>query len=726
MKQVLRKGFKHIVVDEVPDPMLTAHHVLIRPHYSLISSGTETASIHPDVLKVVKDNPSHLRTVLNIAKVEGPLQTFDELRAKFSAYAVLGYSGAGVVAEKHPTVKDLEIGDFVAYGGEGTGHGESILTGRNLVARVPEGLPFEQATFATLGSIALNAVRTANLGLGDVVAVMGLGLVGQLVAQLARAQGAVVIGLDLRPERVKLALELGADFAIAGADSVEEAVLSKTNGRGADCVIIAAAAKSPVPAQTALKICRDRGKMVIVGAVEINLPWLEMYLKEIQLLMSRAYGPGSYDPAYEAKGQDYPVSYVRWTENRNMEEFLRAVATGRVQVKPLITHEYPLERASEAYATIMSGGSSLAVVLKYPEADLQPSDVATQVQRRIETPGVTDAVAQVQLAVVGAGGIGRWAHLPAIKKIAGVAVRAIYSSNGARGKTYALRYKAKYCTTDYSEILKDAELNLVLIVSRNQLHARQSIEALRAGKNVFVEKPMALTMAECRDLAAAVKESGKALTVGFNRRFAPDYLRMKERVVKRAGPVVINCRVNSPGISGTYWMADPEIGGAILGEACHFVDLMYWLLESEPVEVSAFSLPTGGKDPVGENNMAATFRFADGSIGTLNYSTIGSKTSQGERVEVFGQGFGVDAQNFTESRVHAAATTRRTSMLPRKGYDLQMSSFLNSLMHGKPLAVDVRDGARATLGCLKMLESAKIGQSCEIDLAEALAEPTSD
>jgi predicted dehydrogenase len=725
MKQVLRKGFKHIVVDEVPDPMLTAHHVLIRPHYSLISSGTETASIHPDVLKVVKDNPSHLRTVLNIAKLEGPRQTFEELKAKFSAYAVLGYSGAGVVAEKHPTVKDLEIGDFVAYGGEGTGHGESILTGRNLVARVPEGLPFEQATFATLGSIALNAVRTANLGLGDVVAVMGLGLVGQLVAQLARAQGAVVIGLDLRPERVKLALELGADFAIAGSDSVEEAVLSKTNGRGADCVIIAAAAKSPVPAQTALKICRDRGKMVIVGAVEINLPWLEMYLKEIQLLMSRAYGPGSYDPVYEGKGQDYPVSYVRWTENRNMEEFLRAVATGRVQVKPLITHEYPLERAPEAYSTIMSGGSSLAVVLKYPEADLAASDATGdqrgQVQRRIETPGVANAVAQVQLAVVGVGGIGRWAHLPAIKKVPGAAVRAIYSSNGARAKTYALRYKAKYCTTDYEEILKDADLNLVLIVSRNQLHARQALEALRAGKNVFVEKPMALTMAECRDLAAAVKESGKALTVGFNRRFAPDYLRIKERIVKRAGPVVINCRVNSPGISGSYWMADPEIGGAILGEACHFVDLMYWLLESEPVEVQAFSLPTGGKDPIGENNMAATFRFADGSIGTLNYSTIGSKTSQGERVEVFGQGFGADTQNFTESRIHTAETKRRTSMLPRKGYDAQMASFLGSLMQGKPLAVDVRDGARATLGCLKMLESAKTGQPCEIDLAQALA-----
>ncbi|MDQ6678232.1 MAG: bi-domain-containing oxidoreductase [Acidobacteriota bacterium] len=721
MKQVLRKGFKHIVVDEVPDPVVTPHHVLIRPHYSLISSGTETASIHPDLLKVVKDNPSHLQTVLNVAKVEGPLHTFDELRAKFSAYAVLGYSGAGVVAEKHSTVKDLEIGDFVAYGGEGTGHGESILTGRNLIARVPEGLPFEQATFATLGSIALNAVRTANLGLGDVVAVMGLGLVGQLVAQLARMQGAVVIGLDLRPERVKLALELGADAGIAGADSTEEAVLAKTNGRGADCVIIAAAAKSPVPAQQALKICRDRGKIVVVGAVEINLPWLNMYLKEIQLLMSRAYGPGSYDPAYEGRGQDYPISYVRWTENRNMEEFLRAVAAGRVQVKPLITHEYPLDRAPEAYSAIMSGGSSLAVVLRYPEADLTvPSDGAA-IHRKIETPGIAAPAGQIQLAVAGAGGIARWAHLPALKKIPNVAVRAIYSSSGARGKTYALRYKAKYCTTDYAEILKDPELNLVLVVSRNQQHASQSVAALRAGKNVFVEKPMALTVEECRELAEAVKESGKALTVGFNRRFAPDYLRVKERVVRRVGPAVINCRVNSPGISGSYWMADPAAGGAILGEACHFVDLMYWLLESEPVEVHAYSLPQGGKEPIGENNMAASFRFADGSVGNLTYSTVGSKASAGERVEVFGQGFGADTQNFTESRVHGASTARSTSMLPRKGYDAQMSSFLESLMHGTPLAVDVRDGARATLGCLKMLESAKIGQPCAIDLAEALA-----
>jgi threonine dehydrogenase-like Zn-dependent dehydrogenase len=278
MKQVLRKGFKDIVVDEVPDPVVTPHHVLVRPHYSLISSGTETASIHPDVLKEVAQNPSQLQKVLEVAKVEGPMKTLAELRAKFSAYAVLGYSGAGVVVEKHPTVKDLEIGDRVAYGGEGTGHGETIVTGRNLVARVPGGVALQHATFATLGAIAMNSVRVANIGLGDTVAVMGLGLVGQLVAQLVRLQGGVVIGIDLKPDRVDLARKLGADHGVSDANAMKEAVLNLTGGRGADCVIVAAAAKSPIPCQQALQMCRDRGRIVIVGAVDVTFPWLEASL----------------------------------------------------------------------------------------------------------------------------------------------------------------------------------------------------------------------------------------------------------------------------------------------------------------------------------------------------------------------------------------------------------------------------------------------------------------
>src|ERR1022692_560660 len=358
MKQVLRKGLKDIVVDEVPDPLLAPGHVLVRPLYSLISSGTETASIHQEgVLKEVAGNPSHLRTVWDAMMATSPLRTLAEVRAKFGEYAVLGYSGAGVVAGKDSRVEDLETGGRVAYGGEGTGHGETILVGRNLVAKVPAEVPFEHACFATLGSIAMNAVRTANIGLGDVVAVIGLGLVGQLVAQLVKLQGGVVMAIDLKPERVELAQRLGADHALGGGASLRSQVGALTGGRGADCVIVAAASKSPAPAQQALEICRDRGRIVIVGAVGMEFPWNEMYLKEIQLFMSRAYGPGSYDPAYEKQGQDYPFAYVRWTENRNMQEFLRLVSSGRISLAPLITHQYPLEEAAQAYQTILDPAS---------------------------------------------------------------------------------------------------------------------------------------------------------------------------------------------------------------------------------------------------------------------------------------------------------------------------------------------------------------------------------
>jgi predicted dehydrogenase/threonine dehydrogenase-like Zn-dependent dehydrogenase len=719
MKQVIRKGIRDIIVDEVPEPMVAAHHVLIRPVASLISSGTETASIHQDsALKEVADNPSHLRKIWSGMQQYGPLRTLAEVKAKYSQeYAVIGYSGAGIVADKHPTVTDLSIGDRVAYGGEGTGHCEVVTTGRNLVARVPDGVPFERACFATLGSIALNAVRIASLSLGDTVVVIGLGLVGQIVAQLARAQGGVVIASDLKPDRIELAGRLGAAH-VAPGDTLTEAVQSITNGRGADCVIVAAAAKSAGPCHAALSAVRDRGRIVVVGAVDVSFPWNEMYLKEVQLFMSRAYGPGSYDPLYEKQGQDYPVSYVRWTENRNMEEFLRLVAIGQVQVEPLVTHRFPLAEAPAAYGTILDASSnSLAVLLQYPEAagPYEP-------KRRIEIHAVAKSQAEIGVGLCGPGSLARWAHLPNLKKIPGVKLRAIHSSSGARAKGNALRFGAAYCCTDYQEMLADSQIDVIAIASRNPQHGRQAVEALRAGKHVFVEKPMALTEEECRELCRAVRESGKQLTVGFNRRFAPFFVEMKKHLGRRKGPAVVNCRVNSPGISGSYWMADPAAGGAILGEACHFVDLMYWLLDSEPVRVSAYSLPTGKQDPIGENNITSSFHFADGSIGSLTYCTVGSKTSGGERVEAFAPGLGLKTESFQRLEIQTGLSRSRKHLWPEKGYERLMESFFRAIREGRPPEVTAVDGLRATLGCLKILESARTLQPVNIDLEATLAE----
>lgn len=725
MKQVVRKGLRDIIVDDVPAPSLRPNHVLVQPAFSLISSGTETASIHKEgVLKTVADNPSHIQKVLDVMRVNGPVQTIAEVRAKFSDYAVLGYAGAGWVIGRHDSVKDLKIGDRVSYGGEGTGHGEVIMTGRNLVARVPDGVPLDVAAFTTLGSIALNAVRIAQISLGETVVVLGLGLVGQLVSQLARLQGGRVIATDLDPSRVELAREAGADSAIVGGASMQSDVMALTNGRGADCVIIAAAAKSAAPCQQGLGVCRDRGRIVVVGAVEMSFPWLEMYLKEIQLFMARAYGPGSYDPAYEQKGIDYPESYVRWTENRNMEEFLRLVDSGGVRLDALVSHRFRLDDAARAYETIMTPGvRSLGVLLEYPsEAPTPgPGEDATTVsgspllKRTVEIAPRGRSGQQLQVALVGAGNIARWAHMPALKRSGVARLRAVYSAGGARGKSYGLRYGASYATSSLDELLADPDLDAVIIASRNQDHAPQALAALQAGKHVFVEKPMALTEDECRELVEAEAASSATLMVGFNRRFAPDYVEMRRRLESRSGPVVINCRVNSPGISGGYWMADPAIGGAILGEACHFTDFFAFLLGSEPQTVSAYSLPTGRAEPIGENNIVASFAFADGSLANLTYCTVGSRTSGGERVEVFGSGIGLVTENFRRMEVLGAVAKRRSRMFADKGYDEQFAAFCQAVTGGATAPVTVQDGTRATVMCLRILESARTGEPCKID-----------
>jgi predicted dehydrogenase len=655
----------------------------------------------------------------------GPVATAREVAAKFSEYAVLGYSGAGVIAAKHATVGDLEVGDRVSYGGEGTGHGERIHTGRNLVARIPKDVGFDQACFATLGSIAMNSVRVAAVGLGESVAVIGLGLVGQLIVQLARAQGARVIAIDLKPERVEAACAAGAEAGCLAGESLQEQVKSATGGKGADCVIIAAAAKSAAPCEQALEICRDRGRIVIVGAVEVAFSWYPAYLKEIQILFARAYGPGSYDAAYEVQGRDYPFPYVRWTENRNMEEFLRLVARKEVNVDSLVTHRFALDDAPDAYRTIMDPGSrSLAVLLQY-RGDEEASSSKPQHTTMLRAKTMA-APGEIGIALIGSGNLARWVHLPILRKIPGTSLRAVCSANPVRAKSYASRFGAAYCTTDFGEVLKDDAISMVVITSRNQHHAKQAIEALRAGKHVFVEKPMALTEEECRDVYQATQESGKLLTVGFNRRFSPFYAPFRTHLARRTAPAVVQCRVNSPGISGSYWMADPAIGGAILGEACHFVDLMAWMLGAEPTQVTAYSLPPGKGEPVGENNLAASFQFADGSIGNLTYCTVGSKTSAGERVEAFQQGLGITSENFKRLNINGSVRLIRRSLFPDKGYKDQMQSFIECLRKGTAPIVTVWDGVRSSIACLRMLESARTGQPARIDVASVLGVPTSN
>jgi predicted dehydrogenase len=324
-------------------------------------------------------------------------------------------------------------------------------------------------------------------------------------------------------------------------------------------------------------------------------------------------------------------------------------------------------------------------------------------------------------ALIGAGNLARWQHLPNLKKMGHASLRAIHSSNGTRGKSYALRFGAAYTATDYKQILDDSDVDAVIITSRNQHHAREALAALEAGKHVFVEKPMALTEQECRDLYRAVRDTGRQLSVGFNRRFSSFYKPLKERLARRTSAAVVQCRINSPGISGSYWMADPAIGGAILGESCHFVDLMYWLLDSEPVSVSAYSLPTGKKDPIGENNVVASFQFADGSIGNLTYCTVGSTTSGGERVEVYAPGVGITTEDFKLLEIKTGSRSKTSKMFAEKGYAAQLQDFVDAIRAGRAPAVTVVDGVRSTIGCLRLMESCKTLSPQLIDLDPVLS-----
>ena len=714
MKQVIRRGLKEIIVDEVADPKPASNHVLVRPFYSLISPGTETADIHTDsIVKEVADNPSHLQTVWNVMMKTDPVSTFNEVRAKFKDYAVLGYSGAGIIIEKDDKVTDLQIGQRVAYGGEGTGHGETINVGRNLIARVPDAVSFQEACFTTLGAIAMNSVRLSEINIGETVAVVGLGLVGQLVAQLVRCQGGVVIAIDLDKRRVEMAKETGADYGLMASETIVQEVKALTNGRGADCVIVAAASSSPKPLQQGVTMCADRGRIVMVGACPIDIPRAEMYVKELKFMVSRAYGPGSYDPTYEKKGVDYPISYVRWTENRNMEEFLRLVSIGKVNVKPLTSHEFALEEAPKAYETIMNGngGGSLAVVLKYPVNETENALESYKPNRKIVVNSAPVNKAEIKFALVGAGNLAKWAHLPALQKIEGANLHAVYSNSGARGKSYAMRFGANYASSDYEEILNDKDIDAILIASRHKDHARQAIDALNAGKHVFIEKPMAITIEECRAIYESVQTSGKQLMVGFNRRFAPYYVEMKKQLAGRTSPIVVSTRMNSPGIENS-WAAESDQGGIVVGEGVHFIDLMYWLTESEPVSVSAYKF--------GDHNVAASLKFADGSIGNFIYTVVGSESSGGELVEVFAPGVSVLSEDFKRLVVKKKKRDGRSKIFAAKGYQEQLESFVRSLKQGSETSITAVDGTRATLGCLLILESARTGEAREFNLNEIL------
>ena len=525
MKQVLLKNGK-VTVDEVPPPTCGDNEVLVANAYSAISVGTElgmiTSSKRSPLLNALK-NPDLIKKALNYVKSKGIKETLSVAREFQELLVPLGYSTAGIVIAKGKNVIDISIGDKVACAGAGkANHAEIVSVPRNLVAKIPERVSFEEAAFTTLGAIAMQGIRRADVQFGETIVIFGVGLIGQLAVQIAKAAGYEVIAVDKKPERVDLAVSMGADLGlVVGKHHLEKEVFIYTNGYGADAVIIYAATRSNEPVNQAMRMIRKKGKVVVVGSVGMNLERQPFYEKEADFLISRSYGPGRYDPLYEEKGIDYPIDYVRWTENRNMQAFLSLLNQKKVNVEPLITAVFPIDEAEKAYDLLLRAKQSpLGILLKYDPSKYVSVTGKIVSPKKLEVSPRT-VKGKINVAVIGAGNFAKGVLLPLMSKIPYYNLRAIVSATGINAKQTALKYGAEYCTTDYNEVLNDEEVNLVIITTPHHLHYPMIMDAAKARKAIFVEKPMCLTEEELNKIVKAISETKVPLVVGFNRRYSP-------------------------------------------------------------------------------------------------------------------------------------------------------------------------------------------------------------
>ena len=547
---------------------------------------------------------------------------------------IIGYSSTGIVIDKAHDIDNINIGDYVSCSGVGyANHAEIICAPKNLTVKLPETIDLKQAAFTTLGSIAMQGVRQAQVQLGEYVVVLGLGLVGQITAQLLNISGCRVIGIDLLKSRVDLAKKSGIYKGIISSkcDPVK-AVLSYTEGIGADVVIICASTESDIPINQAAEMARNRGRITIVGHVGTKYPRGIFYRKELELKTSRSYGPGRYDIEYEEKGLDYPISYVRWTEKRNMEEFTQLLSEKKIDMTPLISNIYPVDKAKEAYQSLIEHKDKvMCTLLQYN----QKKTTSENIKRKIQNNNWKPVKGKINIAVIGCGNFTKTVHLPNLKKIPEYNIYAIVSATGINAKKIAQQYNAKYYTTDYKDVLNDKETDAVLITTRHNLHAKIANDAAKKGKHILLEKPMAINEHELNTLTKTLEKSEIVFTVGFNRRYALLAIKAKELLKERKTPVILNYRINMESWNKN-WMDDKEEGGGrIIGEVCHFIDFCKWLTDSEIKDISAHKIKIDNKDIVESSNCAIIMSHSDGSISTITYTTLGSRELEKERIEIF-------------------------------------------------------------------------------------------
>lgn len=731
MKQILQ-SFKtgEMWLADVPAPLCPAKGAVVRTAASFVSAGTErmlAEFARKGLVGKALQMPDQVRKVLRKMKTEGVFATLEKVQAKLDQPIPLGYSSAGVVVEAGRD-SGFAVGDRVACGGAGfANHAECNAVPRNLIARIPDGVSFADASCATVGAIALQGVRQCEVRLGETVAVIGLGLMGILAVQMLKASGCRVIGFDPNAARCRLAEELGCDRAVSG--NFADEALAFAEGHGVDAVLITAATHSDEPVTVAAEISKKKGRVVATGLVGMNLPRDAYYKKEIDFRLSCSYGPGRYDPVYEEQGVDYPFGYVRWTEQRNMAAFLQLVAEGKVTPSRLVTHRFPFDDALDAYQLLLGVRKEpyLGIVLEYGDQGKAVADMASASlpKRRVDfTPRLARSASPVEtvgVSFIGCGNFAKAVLLPTLKKTADVRLRGICTASGMSCGETGRKEGFAFAATDQGEVLKDAETNLVLVTTRHDLHAAQIAAAVAADKYVFSEKPLCIDEAQLNELINGVggsvgreEDSTRStrltkIMVGFNRRFSPHAKLLKDYFAKRTQPLVMHYRVNAGTIPKDVWIQDPTVGGGrMVGEGCHFIDFMRFVCGAPVTKVQALCIQTANAAETPEDSISVNLQFADGSVGTLEYVALGDTALPKERCEIHGEGSTAVMDNFCTTVCSGKLGKRKLKGRQQKGFAEELAATVAAVKAGAAMPIawcEIENVTRATFAVLKAVKS---------------------
>lgn len=717
MKQLLQNMKNgQTTVEDVPVPTPRPGTALVKVAASLVSAGTERMLVEfaeKNLVGKARSRPDLVRQVLEKAKREGVITSVQAAFSRLDQPMPLGYSSAGVIVALGKNMSGFRVGQRVACAGLNYAvHAEYNLVPRNLLTPIPRKVDFESAAFTTLAAIAMQGFRLVEPQVGENVAVIGMGLLGLLTAQIARAAGCRVLGVDVDAAKLRLAASLGLEAA--ARHGAESAAQTFTSNRGFDAVIICAATSSNDPVELAGAIARDRGRVVATGAVGLDIPRKVYYEKELSFVNSRSYGPGRYDPSYEENGVDYPIGYVRWTEGRNMESALQLMADGKLKIRPLISHRIPIEQAASAYEIITGKKKEtfLGVVLTYGDSvSSAPVSRVTFPKRLTPDTGKHDTV---KLGVLGAGNFANAVLLPAIKKAGDISLVGIASAGGMHAQVSGRKFGFQYAASSDEEIINDPNINTVAILTRHDSHADLVVKALKAGKNVFVEKPLAVSSDQLSAISKQLqKENGGLLTVGFNRRFAPLARSLQSQISNLQEPKYVHYRVNAGCIPLNHWTQDESLGGGrIIGEACHFVDFIAFLVGAAPVSVTAHALPDNGK--YREDNVSMTFTFPDGSIGVVDYLANGDKSFPKERVEAFCGGMIAVLDDFRRLEIVKDGRRKEERRAQDKGHAAEWTAFAKSIREGGAPPIPYEQLIGVTKATFAAVESLRAGKTVPI------------